>query len=175
MLFNHLNMKSFHLESRKLLSHPICSCCSQDMHGKPAGLYAVYDSVQKRYSQRRYYFPYLHYVCEQCYPVSIPSHIPEWSMMKLTLQPSYSVHHLDLRTKDYILEKKYFDLIHRLCWQRGLPREIMQRILQFFCRSRLQEFAEKVNAEADIWYWEAFVFFFKIDEKLGPGKKLFGG
>ena len=161
-MFNDLIMKSFHLESRKLLSHPVCSCCSQDMHGKPAGLYAVYDSVQKRHSQRRYYFPYLHYVCQQCYPVSMPSHTPEWSMMKITNQPSYSVHHLDLRTTDSIPEKELLGPIHKLCWQRGLSREVIHRILQFISRSRLQEFVCKVNAEADIWYWEAFVFFSRL-------------
>lgn len=175
-------MNNFHRESISLCKHPECSCCSQDMFGKPAAVCAVYLSAKHPGDLGRYFFPYLHLVCNQCYPVLIPmlrlldkpgivtapnereaaeflKNRPEWSlMMSKFIKPWYPFYHLDLRTTDVIVEWDYFLQVYRICSEAGLADEIMHRILRFGSRSRLREFSKMVRSKADIWYWEAFEF-----------------
>lgn len=175
-------MKNFHRESISLCKHPECSCCSRDMLGKPAAVCAVYDSAKHPGDLGRYLFPFLHYVCEQCYTVLVPMwHTmdkpgiitspdeevarlflrdrPSWSLMlSKFIKPWYPFYHLDLRTRDSIVEWDYFLSSFRICSQVGLSTPITDRILRYGSRSRLQEFATLVNSRADIWYWEAFEF-----------------
>jgi len=176
----------FHPETLSTIQHPECSCCNKDMQNQPAGICSVYVSTKDRRTHERLYFPYLHFVCDVCYPIvcdmveqlerrdpcdflknprlrqamDFLARSPSWSLMqnKFVHSPWYRFHHMSLQQHSLYIAPELLKVMMLVCVKENISDHICNKMIGFAGENRLQMFAETVNLNVDVDFWDTYIF-----------------